>query len=86
MKVISSSELRKALKDYLDQMQDDHELIIITRKNAPPAVLLSMEDYSALDTTEYLLSTPANARRLSESLAEISPGKGKKHQLAKSKS
>lgn len=83
MKIVSSSDLRKSLKEYLEQLEHNHEPIIVTRKNAQPAVLLSMEDYTALDETEYLLSSPANAERLLESITELREGKGKVRKLPK---
>jgi antitoxin YefM len=39
-------------------------------------VLLSLEDYESLQETAYLLRSPANAARLSESIAELEKGGG----------
>lgn len=44
-------------------------------------VLMSLEDYNALEETAYILSSPKNAQRILESLAELREGKGKEHKL-----
>ena len=54
----------------------DHAPIIITRKNEAPVVMMSLEDYQSMEETTYLLRSPANARHLLESIAELEAGKG----------
>jgi len=56
----------------MDQVCENHEPIIITRKNSDNLVLLSYEDYSAIEATSYLLRSPKNAKRLRESIACLS--------------
>jgi antitoxin YefM len=43
--------------------------------------VLSYEDYAAVEETSYLLRSPANARRLKESLASFKKGKGSERGL-----
>ena len=74
MKTLSSTELRKNLSKAMDQVNDDHEPIIVTRANGKPVVLLSLEDYDSMDETAYLLASPENARRLREAIAEGEKG------------
>ncbi len=50
--------------------------MIITRKNQRSAVMMSLEDYEALEEIAYLLRSPKNARRLLESIAELEGGGG----------
>ncbi|MGH3811147.1 MAG: type II toxin-antitoxin system Phd/YefM family antitoxin [Pseudonocardiaceae bacterium] len=45
------------------------------------AVLISQEDYEALEETAHLLRSPANARRLLESLAQAHGGERHEHPL-----
>ena len=52
---------------------DDHEPVIITRQKEESVVMLSLEDFRALEETAYLLRVPKNARRLLESIAELEP-------------
>lgn len=81
MNAINYSELRKKLKKYLDQVYDDHEPLIITRKNNQNIVVLSVEDYNSLIETNYLLSNPDNSKRLLKSLEKSRAGKSRKKEL-----
>jgi len=55
--------------------------VIITRKNSEAVVMISLEDYEALNETAYLLQSPRNAKRLLESIEELETGKGKERKL-----
>jgi antitoxin YefM len=44
-------------------------------------VLISLEDYQALEETSYLLRSPQNARRLFESITELEAGGGSEREL-----
>lgn len=70
MRAISYSEARQGLKNVMDSACQDHEPVIITRKRGENVVLLSYDDYESLMETEYLLSSPANAKHLLESLEQ----------------
>lgn len=77
MNAISASELRKNLAATLDRVTADHDYTIITREGGKPAaVLMSLEDFTSWQETEYLLRSPANAERLRKSIAELDAGKG----------
>jgi antitoxin YefM len=65
----------------MEKVCDDHAPVIITRKNQRSVVLLSLEDYQALEETAYLLRSPKNARRLLESVAELESGGGTEREL-----
>ena len=58
----------------MEQVCDDHAPIIITRKSQRSVVMISLEDYQALEETAYLLRSPKNARRLLEAVAELEAG------------
>jgi antitoxin YefM len=81
MNAINFSELRKKLKDYLDQVYHDHEPLIVTRKNNQNIVLLSVDDYNSMVETNYLLSNPLNSKRLLKSLEKSRGGKAFKKEL-----
>lgn len=85
MQAISFSELRKDMKHIMDVVRDRHEPAIITRKHGS-MVLMSLEDYNALEETAYILRNPKNAERVLASVAELREGKGKEHKLIEPKS
>ena len=76
MKAITYTAARANLARTMDRVCQDHEPIIITRNSDQSVVMLSLDDYSALEETAYLLRSPANARRLLESVAELEQGGG----------
>ena len=73
MSTMSASEARKNLFPLLGQVNQDHDVVRFTSK-AGNAVLMSETDYEAWQTTRYLFSTPANARRLLGSIQEWHDG------------
>ena len=81
MDSINYSELRANLKTTMDRVSENHEPVIITRKNRSNLVLLSYEDYSAIEETAYLLRSPKNAQRLREGIQSFNEGKGIEREL-----
>ncbi len=81
MEAISYSAARANLAKTMGRVCDDHSPIIITRKSESPVVMMSLEDYQAMEETTYLLRSPANARNLLESMAELEAGKGNEREL-----
>lgn len=83
MDAISYTAARANLATTMDRVCNDHEPLIITRSGEQAVVLLSLEDYKALEETAYLLRTPANARRLLSAMAQLNAGKGTERKLSK---
>lgn len=81
MDAISYTTARANLSKTMQQVCDDHAPVIITRKGEGPVVMISLEDYQAMEETTYLLRSPANARRLLESIAELESGQGTEREL-----
>ena len=70
MRVVPFTTFRKNMAGIIDEINKDHDIAIITRESADPAVLMSLEDYNSLTETLYLFSTPANARALMDGIEE----------------
>jgi len=77
MNVITFTDARTHLKQTIDEVCSNHEPTVITRQNGEPTVLLSLEDFNSIQETIYLLSTPRNATRLTESIAQLRKGGAK---------
>ena len=75
MRIVSFTEARNGLKSVLDQVVDDVDYTVITRRDAEDAVVMSMEHYSSLMETVHLLKSPANAAHLSKSIEQFNLGK-----------
>jgi antitoxin YefM len=82
MDALSYTAVRANLARTMDQVCSDHEPLIITRNGEKSVVMLSLEDYKALEETAYLLRTPANAQRLLSAAAQLVAGKGTERVLA----
>ena len=70
MDAITYSELRQNLKSVMDHTAERHDPLIIKRQNGENMVLMSLQDYQAIEETAYLLRSPANATRLMQSLEQ----------------
>ena len=81
MDTITYSTARANLASVMDRVCSDHEALIITRNGEQSVVMLSLEDYKALEETTYLLRSPANARRLLAAVAELNAGNGTERTL-----
>jgi antitoxin YefM len=82
MATITYSAARSRLAATMKKVCDNHEPVIITRQKEDSVVMLSLEDFRALEETAYLLRVPKNARRLLEAVAELERGGGKTRKLA----
>ncbi len=83
MDAITYSAARANLASTMDRVCNDHEALIITRNGAQSVVMLSLEDFKALEETAYLLRNPANAKRLVSAVTQLSSGKGIERKLNK---
>lgn len=76
MKHISSTDLRANLSSVMDRVNDDHEPVIVTRAGGRPVVMVSLEDWSSMDETTYLLASPANRAALDKAIEQHRQGLG----------
>ncbi len=81
MNTITYSEVRAKLAETMEKVCDDHAPMIVTRKNSRSVVMMSLDDYQALEETAYLLRSPKNAQRLLASIAELENGGGTERAL-----
>ncbi len=82
MDAISYSAARQNLAKTMERVCSHHAPIIITRSNEPSVVMISLEDFNALEETAYLLRSPRNAQRLLEAMAQLASGSGAERDLA----
>ena len=83
MDTITYTAARANLASTMDRVCSDHEALIITRNGDQAVVMLSLDDFKALEETAYLLRTPANARRLLSAIEQVKTGRGRPRKLAK---
>lgn len=73
---VSFSELRKRLAHFMDRATQDHDFVLVTRQGAEPCVLLAQSEYESMTETLHLMSSPANAQRLNEAIADAEADRG----------
>ncbi len=74
MRVINFSEARSGLKSVIDQVVADADYTVIARRDAPDAVLMSLDTFNGLMETVHLLKSPANAAHLERSIEQYRSG------------
>jgi len=77
MRVVNFSEARNNLKAVIDGVVEDADYAVISRRDAPDAVVMSLDTFNSMMETMYLLKSPANAAHLSRSIEQLKKGKVK---------
>ncbi|MEI6762265.1 MAG: type II toxin-antitoxin system prevent-host-death family antitoxin [Betaproteobacteria bacterium] len=81
MRIVSYTEARNSLKTVLDGVEADADIAIITRRDGADAVVMSLAQYQSMAETLHLLSSPANAAHLAESIAQYRTGQARRRAL-----
>ena len=74
MRAANFTEFRTRLKKYLDDVENNHETLIIKRNTGNGSVLISLDEYNSIMETVHLLSSKINADRLYESMQQRKSG------------
>jgi antitoxin YefM len=74
MKTATVTGFRQKMKEHLNEIQDDQDILILTGPKKMEFVVLTLDAYNAMEETVYLLSTPANTERLLKSVAQDKAG------------
>ena len=75
------TEFRIGLKNYLDDVENNNETLIIKRGSGKGTVMISLDEYNSIMETLHLLSSKKNAKRLFESIEQMKIGKKVKQSL-----
>jgi antitoxin YefM len=75
MKAITSNQAKKELDELIDRVILDVEPTIVCNDQGKQAVLMSLDEFNSWQETLYLLSNPANADHLLESIKQAKSGK-----------
>jgi antitoxin YefM len=76
MSTLTAAEVRDNLDTILDEVVSTREPVLIKRRGKEDIAIIAADELSGLMETAHLLSSPANARRIYESLDRISKGGG----------
>jgi antitoxin YefM len=81
MQVINFSEFRTHLKDNLDSVSQDNDVVIINRNKNENVVLISLREYNAIQETLHLLGSTKNRDRLLDAIERDKKGEFIKNNL-----
>ncbi|MEI7989042.1 MAG: type II toxin-antitoxin system prevent-host-death family antitoxin [Chloroflexota bacterium] len=68
------SDFRKDIKRYLDRVTENFETLIINRGKDSGVVIISLEEYNSLSTTQHELSSKINEKRLDAAIEKLKSG------------
>ena len=78
---VTLTNLRANIAKHFDKVEADRVELVVTRQNREPLVIMPLAELEGLRETVHLLSVPANAEHLRESIAELDAGKGSRREL-----
>lgn len=81
MRAANFTEFRTNLKEFLDDVENNNETLIIKRGSGHGTVLISLDEYNSILETMHILSSKANADRLYESIEQMKTGKSFQKEL-----
>lgn len=75
MRVVNYSEFRNNLAQNLNAVNEDREIVVVSRTQGKNVVVMDLDEYNAIQETLHLASTKANRSRLEEAISEMNGGK-----------
>ena len=81
MKTATITDFRQKMKEHLDEVQENQDILVLTGPKKKDFVILTLETFNAMEETAHLLSTSANTKRLMESIAQDKAGKATVREL-----
>lgn len=75
MNAVTLADAKENLERLIEQVLADAEPAILCTEKGEKVVLVSLDEFNSWKETLYLLSNPANAAHLRQSIAEAQAGK-----------
>lgn len=82
MDALTYSYTRQHFADVMRRVNDDRSPVVVTSQRGKPIVIMSLDDYHAMEETAYLLRNPKGAKRLMDAVEELRSGGGSSRELA----
>ena len=73
---INFTEFRQSLASYMDEVCNSGAPLTVTRQKGRSVVVMSEEEYEAMQETLHLLRSPRNAERLLAAVDALDAGQG----------
>ena len=81
MEVLNYTEFRQNLAKSLDKVNDDAEIVIVSRSKGKNVVVMDLDEYNAMTETLHIVKSETNRKRLQEAIDEMNSGTHFSHKL-----
>lgn len=77
MSTMPLRDVKNHLSEVVDRVEREHERVVITKRGAPAAVVISVDDLESLEETVEVASRPELLRQVVDSLVDVKEGRGR---------
>lgn len=81
MEVVNYTEFRKNLTKSLNKVNDDAEIVVVSRSKGKNVVVMALEEYNAIQKTLHVVKSVSNRNRLDKAIEEMDKGQFEIHSL-----
>ncbi|MBS1660234.1 MAG: type II toxin-antitoxin system prevent-host-death family antitoxin [Bacteroidetes bacterium] len=81
MRVLNYSDFRNNLAKSLNAVNEDREIVIVSRTKGKNVVVMDLDEYNSIQETLHLISNSKNRQRLNEAIQEMNEGSFQTHKL-----
>jgi antitoxin YefM len=81
MEILNYTEFRQNLAKNLDKVNDDAEIVIVSRSRGKNVVVMDLDQYNAMTETLHIVKSEANRKRLQDAIDEMNSGVYHAHKL-----
>jgi antitoxin YefM len=81
MEVVNYTEFRKNLTKSLNKVNDDAEIVVVSRSKGKSVVVMALEEYNAIQETLHVVQSVSNRNRLDKAIEQMDMGQFETHSL-----
>lgn len=81
MEVVNYTEFRKNLTKSLNKVNDDAEIVVVSRSKGKNVVVMALEEYNAIQETLHVVQSVSNRNRLDKAIEQMDKGEFETHSL-----
>lgn len=81
MDVLNYTEFRQNLAKNLDKVNDNADIVIVSRSKGKNVVVMALEEYNAITETLHMVKSEQNRKRLQAAIDEMNSGEFQQHGL-----
>ena len=81
MEVVNYTEFRKNLTKSLNKVNDDAEIVVVSRSKGKNVVVMALEEYNAIQETLHVIQSVSNRNRLDKAIEQMDKGQFESHTL-----